>query len=735
MSKTTPTKDSIRAEFEELVEKDSFWSKFVGSQFVSMLTLFITQIVYRCFQYADAALAEGFISTATRRSSILAAAETNSYVGTKPTPSSGMIEITATSEDAPAVIPKNMPLISDDQYPYMTMDVCRLVDGTGTVEVAQLEIQEVTYTVTAAKEFLEVVLSKALTAVCYKLEVFVTTDGKTTQWSSSTMFRLAGSKSQVYVEFYKPSEQLGVRFGDGLIGQIPPEGSTITLKVWCTNGDITLVAGQNLTPVDSAANLANLISVKTTTPITAGNWDVKTLDKQVDVTPDEDAVMQKISGGVSIAGINDIISCDDFYRFQQRGMIKITDSYGVQTTESGYSIDFVGTYTDPLKHAVYPDRRDGALKSSIAKWVLGMMSEGNNRQVRLAEVFLTELFGSNYGDVIASYGDTLSPEALQEKIADSIAKMPEKTSQGATRNGDSELEVTNAIFGTHEFRASDYEITTAQFGTIGIYSNKDEIKQAMDVASARIAAEREANLNHAVAALTQSWVTAIREAATTGKITPAIADVVNDGSKFMDAYQMDAVKLPSAYGQLSYRMTYNLVSMFSDLAILGLVDLNEVTPELLSMRKNHVEILQRINTVLAGRTDEEKQADADRINLALGNITEEEIAARNEKQEELSSIQGDATSIAQSLGLNYRVSTADLKMMYAPKFAAGEVFGLQEASGMKGVLFRAKDAIKAKFGARWLPAKAKNSDFPGNWWIIETKHNVADVLAVIQQYA
>ena len=167
----------------------------------------------------------------------------------------------------------------------------------------------------------------------------------------------------------------------------------------------------------------------------SGNWDVKTLDKQVDVTPDEDAVMQKISGGVSIAGINDIISCDDFYRFQQRGMIKITDSYGVQTTESGYSIDFVGTYTDPLKHAVYPDRRDGALKSSIAKWVLGMMSEGNNRQVRLAEVFLTELFGSNYGDVIASYGDTLSPEAIQEKIADAIART--ESGGGGVCSGDS----------------------------------------------------------------------------------------------------------------------------------------------------------------------------------------------------------------------------------------------------------------------------------------------------------
>ncbi|HFU9991655.1 TPA: hypothetical protein ACH7RP_005409 [Escherichia coli] len=62
--------------------------------------------------------------------------------------------------------------------------------------------------------------------------------------------------------------------------------------------------------------------------------------------------------------------------------------------------------------------------------MLGMMSEGNNRQVRLAEVFLTELFGSNYGEVIASYGDTLSPEAIQEKIADAIARMGSFAGEG-----------------------------------------------------------------------------------------------------------------------------------------------------------------------------------------------------------------------------------------------------------------------------------------------------------------
>lgn len=153
--------------------------------------------------------------------------------------------------------------------------------------------------------------------------------------------------------------------------------------------------------------------------------------------------------------------------------------------------------------------------------------------------------------------------------------------------------------------------------------------------------------------------------------------------------------------------------MFSDLAILGLVDLNEVTPELLSMRKNHVEILQRINTVLAGRTDEEKQADADRINLALGNITEEEIAARNEKQEELSSIQGDATSIAQSLGLNYRVSTADLKMMYAPKFAAGEVFGLQEASGIRRSSFPCERRNQGEIRRSLAASEGEEQRFPG----------------------
>ncbi|ENP0900782.1 hypothetical protein ACCH80_004701, partial [Salmonella enterica] len=176
------------------------------------------------------------------------------------------------------------------------------------------------------------------------------------------------------------------------------------------------------------------------------------LQQQVDVTPDEAAVMGKISGGVSIAGINDLISRDDFYRFQQRGMLKITDSYAMQNTEHGYSMEFVSS-SDTVQNAVYPDRTDGALKSAIAKWALGYLAAGQGYKISSAESFLTELFGSNYRDVISSYGDALSPEDIQERIVAEIAKLPAKSPDGSTRNGDSEVEVANAIFNSYPFRA------------------------------------------------------------------------------------------------------------------------------------------------------------------------------------------------------------------------------------------------------------------------------------------
>ncbi|PLR30230.1 bleomycin hydrolase, partial [Chimaeribacter californicus] len=262
---------AIKEKFNTLLEENSYWSQFAGSQFVTMLVTFIAQMVYRCQQFADAALSEGFISTATKRSSILAAAEDRGYVGSRVDPSSGTAIITNLT-DKVLTVPQYTSLLSDDQYPYLTMDVVKVpANGTAAVTVKQLEIVEVSTTITEATEFQQVLLSRALTEVCYKVDVMVTIDGSISTWKKSTMFRLATSSSRVYVEFYKPTEQLGIRFGDGTIGMMPPAGSTITLRVWCSSGDVTLLAGQTLTPSDDSASLADAMTVKSSTSITGGS--------------------------------------------------------------------------------------------------------------------------------------------------------------------------------------------------------------------------------------------------------------------------------------------------------------------------------------------------------------------------------------------------------------------------------------------------------------------------------
>lgn len=268
---STTSQDDIKTEITALAEKNTWWSTFVGSQFIAMLATYLAQLIYRCYQYAASALAESFISTATNRASILAAAETVGYIGERPQPSTGSATLTNKTSSA-LKIPQYTTFVSDDELPYLTTEVCEIAaSGSAAVAISQLEIVEVETSVSTASEFMEVPLSKDLTAVCHKVEVIVTTNGTASTWSATTAFRLASSTSEVYVLFYKANDQLGVRFGDGTIGKIPPVDSTITLRVWCTNGDTTLLSGQTLTPSDDSADLSDSISAATSTSVTGGS--------------------------------------------------------------------------------------------------------------------------------------------------------------------------------------------------------------------------------------------------------------------------------------------------------------------------------------------------------------------------------------------------------------------------------------------------------------------------------
>lgn len=265
------TIQELLEKLNESLESNSWWARFTNSQFVKMMAIFGAQFIYYAQTYAERALVEGFISTATKRSSILAAAEDKAYVGRLITPSSGLVSV-KNKTSVRIQLPAYSTYLSESQFPYMIMDVIDLPAGDTITKISmkQMEIVTVSKVVQSEEEFMSVILPKDLTAECVKVDVYVTTDGVKELWTENPQFRLATGTSKNYVQFYKPTEQLGIRFGDGSIGKIPPEGSTIDIQVWCSAGDITLVEGQKLTPSNQFAKYTNSLEVVTSTPITGG---------------------------------------------------------------------------------------------------------------------------------------------------------------------------------------------------------------------------------------------------------------------------------------------------------------------------------------------------------------------------------------------------------------------------------------------------------------------------------
>lgn len=260
----------IQQDFETILKGKSWWQRFVGSQFVEGISLFIGQVFYVVVQAAQKALGEAFLSTATKRASILAAAEDKGYVGRRVTPSFGTVSV-KNKTNRVLHLPVNAHFLSRDQLVYLIREPVELAAGeTKSVDVTQLELVQVSKQVTAKETFLAVLLPKSLTATASKVDVYVEQHGKRELWKKAFMFRASNASSKVYVEFYKPTEQLGIRFGDGVNGLIPPVGSTVVLDVWCTDGDTMLVEGQKLTPIGDIAGLDSQIEVITQTPITGG---------------------------------------------------------------------------------------------------------------------------------------------------------------------------------------------------------------------------------------------------------------------------------------------------------------------------------------------------------------------------------------------------------------------------------------------------------------------------------
>ena len=87
-----------------------------------------------------------------------------------------------------------------------------------------------------------------------------------------------------------------------------------------------------------------------------------------------------------------------------------------------------------------------------------------------------------------------------------------------------------------------------------------------------------------------------------------------------------------------------------------------------------------------------------------------------------------------NFGLRIRVNTTRLRGKYGLNFAPVVVTGLQDPRGKEGALFRAKEALKADFGARYYNGRDAGEEFAGSWWLIPIKYGQAEILEVVAKY-
>lgn len=260
--------EQLKAEFENLIKGSSWWSRFIGSQFVSYLTLFVAQIVSRVKTTSERALQESFLSLATNRTSILAAAEDLGHVGLKISPSKGMVRITNKGTER-VTLPIYAQCIASNQLRYTIMESVDLAGGeTKEYPVQQFELATMSHLVNQSKSWLSIVFPFDLTQRIHK--VFVKVNGEL--WENSYKFRFSNSTSKKYMEYYKSTDQLGIRFGNDICAMMPKEGDLIEFETWLTEGDTTLIEGQKLELIDSGNISGSSIPLEivTTTAIIGG---------------------------------------------------------------------------------------------------------------------------------------------------------------------------------------------------------------------------------------------------------------------------------------------------------------------------------------------------------------------------------------------------------------------------------------------------------------------------------
>ena len=266
--------EEAAARLKELFASSPAWKDLADSQFVEHLIIFFGLTVEDALFRVERARQESFVATALNRSSITAFVEDRDYLPRKAQPATGTVTITNPGLN-PVTLLKGRELLSETQRTY-TLQATVIIPAGGSIQapVSQVKKQTVKHIVAASQAFYEIILDRSITSQINAIEVLVDEDGRgDVAWGYHRLLQNSYATTKAWDEFYKFTDQIGIRFGNGTFGYIPPVGSRVTINLDLTDGATILMPKQQLYPVkevlDSAGNTAT-ITIAASSIITNG---------------------------------------------------------------------------------------------------------------------------------------------------------------------------------------------------------------------------------------------------------------------------------------------------------------------------------------------------------------------------------------------------------------------------------------------------------------------------------
>lgn len=243
--------------FRGILENKPGWEKLKSSQFVSHLSTFVSWCLREALWRLERLNQEFFVSTALNEASIMAHAEDRGYIPRKRIPATGDILITNIGATA-SFLPAASQFVSSHGRLYITKQAIKIPAGSSvTAAVAQCQMLQIIVEIAEEAAFFQYVfpldISSLIAENGIRVEVKLQGSPVFETWSHAPLFQNSWPGSKVYDEFFSHTGQTGIRFGNGIFGMIPPNGTVIQFTLALTEGDTLLLPGQKLFPVNDYA--------------------------------------------------------------------------------------------------------------------------------------------------------------------------------------------------------------------------------------------------------------------------------------------------------------------------------------------------------------------------------------------------------------------------------------------------------------------------------------------------